>query len=213
MSEQRRKTVYLKGLIYWVKILDAPKPNFDGDAREWTFEFEPDEDSKAVLEENGLLGRLKDGKKKDGTIRKNYEGRKPFLILRRGEFKTTGEANEKIRVVDAANQDWNKHVKIGNGTLADVKVQIVDWGPRKKEGIYPLAVRVLELIPYVPNEFEPLPDDDPHVQAVRAKDAEFRKDFGLDDPEEPEPELEAEAPESPSYPDEQADELDDEAPV
>ena len=176
MSEQKRKTVYLRGYLYWVKILDSPRPNYDGDAREWTFEFEPDEESVALLEENGVGDRLR-----DRSDKKNYEDRKPFLILRRGEFKTDGEANEKIRVVDAANQEWSSRTKIGNRTLADVKVQIVDWGARKKKGIYPLAIRVLELVPYIPNEFEPLPEDDPHYIAAKSKDDQFRKDFGLDE--------------------------------
>lgn len=222
MSEQKRKTVYLQGKLFFAKVLDAPRPNYDGDAREWTFEFEPDEASVEVLREHELADRLKTGRKQDGTMRKNYENRNPFLILRRGEFKTTGERNDKIRVVDSANQEWSSRMKIGNETVADVKVQIVDWGPRKKKGIYPLAIRIhdAEYVPYVPQEFDALPDDDPNVQAARARDDEFRRDFGLaDQPEEQEePEAEIETIPDPTgiddteeTPDE--DPLDDEVPV
>ena len=208
MSQQNRKTVYLRGYLYWVKVLDAPRPNFDGDAREWTFEFEPDAESMDTLRENGLDDRVKDKRNKKG-----YEEREPFIILRRGEFKTDGDRNDKIRVVDAANETWPSKTKIGNKTLADVKVQIVDWGPRKKKGIYPLAIRVLELVPYIPNEFAPLSEDDPHYQAAKQRHDEFERDFGVtnDDHQESAPEetedepIEEEAPEQ--------DPLDDDVPV
>lgn len=217
MSQQNRKTVYLKGYLYWVKVLDAPKPNFDGDAREWTFEFEPDAESMATLTENGLEDRVKDKRSK-----KNYEDREPFIILRRGEFKVDGDRNDKIRVVDAANEEWNSKTKIGNKTLADVKVQIVDWGPRKKKGIYPLAIRILELVPYVPNEFAPLSEDDPHYKAAKAKNDAFERDFGVtnDDNQESAPEETEEFGETQEQSEQDANEsverdneLDDEVPV
>lgn len=207
MSEQKRKTVYLQGYLYWVKILDAPRPNYDGDAREWTFEFEPNEDSVALLQEHGVDDRLRDRKNKKG-----YEEREPFIILRRGEFKADGERNEKIRVVDAANNAWNTSEKIGNRTLADVKVQIVDWGARKKKGIYPLAIRILELVPCVLNEFAPLPEDDPHYIAAKSKNDQFRKDFGLDEDENSTPD-EPEENEPEQENDTQEDPLDDDVPV
>jgi hypothetical protein len=209
MSEAKRKTVYLRGTLYWVKILDAPRPNFDGDAREWTMEFEPDAESKAILVENGVGDRLRDRKGKKG-----YEDRNEFIILRRNEFKTDGTRNDKIRVVDAANQEWHSSTKIGNGTTADVKVQIVDWGPRKKMGIYPLAVRVLDLVSYTVNEFEALPDDDPRVKAAKAKDAEFRKDFGIADDDQSEAPNEPEEQDAPFDADTpEQDPLDDDVPV
>ena len=186
MSEQKRKTVYLQGKLFWFKAQGAPRPNYDGDAREWTFEFEPNENSVSLLEDNKVGDRLRDRRDKKG-----YENREPFLILKRGEFKKDGTRNDKIRIVDAANQTWPESTKIGNESIADVKVQIVDYGPRKKKGIYPLAVRVLELVPYEPQEFEPLAEDDPRVKAAKDKfgtEEQFRKDFDLEEDDEQEQE-------------------------
>jgi hypothetical protein len=148
---------------------------------------------------------------RDRRGKKGYEDREPFIILRRNEFKVDGSRNEKIRVVDAANSEWNSHSKIGNGTTADVKVQIVDWGPRKKSGIYPLAVRVLDLVSYVQNEFPELPEDDPHVKAAKAKDAEFRRDFGIADDDDKFGD--SEQPESVDEETPEQDPLDDDVPV
>lgn len=195
---RKRETIYLHGYIYWAKIFGSPRPNYDGDAREWSLEFEPDSDAIDMLTERGLADRLKTGRKADGTIRAGYEDRSPFLNLRRNEFDFEGKPNEHIRVVDAANQPWDDKKLLGNKTEVDLKINIVDYGPRKKAGIYPQAIRVLELVPYVSEEFKPLDDDDPRVKKARAnapKDT-FREDFDLADPE-PETEQE-EAPETES---------------
>lgn len=181
MSEQKRVTEYMRGRIFWAKIFGAPRPNYDGDAREWTFEFEPDENGVETLEEHGLEDRLKDKRDKKG-----YEDREPFLILKRKEFKYDGDRNEHIRVVDAQNQPWSGNALIGNETVVDVKVTIVDYGPRKKKGIYPTAIRVLDLVPFVPQEFAPLDEDDEYVQAAKEQKDTFARDFGLEDDDEEE---------------------------
>ena len=54
----KRETVFASGKLYWAKIFGEPGPNYDGDAREWTLEFTPDDVS--FLKERGLLERLKD---------------------------------------------------------------------------------------------------------------------------------------------------------
>lgn len=191
MSEQKRVTEYMRGRIHWAKIFGAPRPNYDGDAREWTFEFEPDDNGVETLRKHGLSDRLRERRDKKG-----YEERGPFLILKRKEFKVDGTPNEHIRVVDARNQTWGDNRLIGNDSLADVKVTIVDYGPRKKKGIYPVAIRVLELVPYQRQEFEPLDDDDEYVRAVEKQEDTFRQDFGLEDEEEDVPfETEEEEPE------------------
>lgn len=181
MSEQKRATVYLRGRIFWAKIFGSPRPNYDGDAREWTFEFEPNKNSVEILAEHGLDDRLRDRADKKG-----YEGRDPFIILKRNEFKVDGSPNEHIRVVDATNESWDEKANglIGNGSEVDVKVTIVDYGPRKKDGIYPVAIRVLDLVPYQRQEFEPLDEDDKYYKAAKSKRDTFAEDFGLADGDE-----------------------------
>lgn len=205
---QKRDTVYLQGKLYWFKALpDQLHDNYNEDGRQWAFEFEPDEASVATLTGAGLEDRLKTGKKKDGTMRKNYEGRSPFIVLKRAEFKEDGKPNDPIRIVDAANQPWPVKARIGNTTAADVKVSIVDYGTGKFKGIYPLAIRVLDLVPYAPNDFDELPEDDERVKKAKSEYDQFRQDFDLGDEEE------AVVRPMEDNSDAQRDDLDDEVPV
>lgn len=205
----KRTTLYLHGKLYWAKIFGAPRPNFDGDAREWTFEFEPDDESMQELEEHDLGDRVKDKSHKKG-----YEGRRPSMTLKRNEFKFDGEKNDHIRVVDAAGQPWGNSL-LGNETEADVKVTVVDYGPRKKAGIYPVAIRVLDHVEFEREEFAPLPEDDKRRQKAAARkqvqQEDFAKDFADDEPEK-EPPFEADPPKRGRKPAEKMkilDELDD----
>lgn len=208
---QKRDTVYMHGYIYWAKIFGAPRTNYNEDGREWAFEFEPDDEGVEVITKKyKLKDRLKDKFKKDGSVRKGYEERdRPFLNLRRKEFDYEGEPNEHIRVVDAANQTWNPKEELGNKTEVEVKLQIVDYGPGKKSGIYPIAIRVLDLVPFVRNDFAPLPEEDERVQKAKAKNKgpSFEEDFGMTD-EGDTPEVTA--PEESSTTN---DDLDDDVPV
>lgn len=206
---KKRDTVYMHGKVYWAKIFGAPRTNYNEDGREWAFEFEPDEAGRELLvKEYKLKDRLKDKYKKDGDIRAGYEHRdNEFIILKRKEFDYEGEPNEHIRVVDAANQPWNPKVELGNETEVDVKLQIVDYGAGKKKGIYPVAIRVLELVPFVRNDFAPLAETDERVR--KAKEAyrgpSVEEDFGMTD----EDDTPSEASETP----ETEDDLDDDMPA
>lgn len=135
-----KTTVFATGKIYWAKIFGKPRPNYDGDANEWTLEFEPDDVS--FLKEHKLLDRLKD---------RNGE-REPYLILRKSEFNKDGEKNEPIRVYNENDEAWGDKL-IGNESRADLKLVIADYGKGKKKGIYVNAIRVTELVPYASNEF------------------------------------------------------------
>ena len=137
-----KATEFLTGKIYWAKVF-APVPNYGGDAREWTFEFEPDEAGLAILKGHKLTDRLKD----------KYEDRGKFLTLRKRELDREGNENKPIRIYDNKDQAWNPDTKIGNGSIVDVKLDIRDYGPGKKKGVYPIAIRVRELVEYQAAEF------------------------------------------------------------
>lgn len=144
MPSARSKSVeFLSGKVYWCKVLGNPRPNYGGDALEWTFEFEPDEAGVAILKKHGLTNRLKN----------KYEDRGPFLTLRKSELSRDGNPNTPIRVYNEDNEAWDENTLIGNGSSADVKLDIRDYGPGKFAGIYPVAIRVTELVPYVSSEF------------------------------------------------------------
>ena len=183
---KKRDTVYLTGKIYWAKIFGDPRTNYNEDGKEWAFEFEPDAASEKELRGRGLGDRIKDGRKKDGTFRAGYDTRAPFINLKRNELDYQSKPNENIRVVDAANQTWPEKTLLGNGSIVDVKVNIVDYGAGKFDGIYPQAIRVLELVPYESEDFAPLPDDDPRKQKAKSLAPDFKADFGLEGTPEPE---------------------------
>lgn len=143
MPANNKATVFLSGKLYWAKVLGEPRPNYGGDAREWTFEFEPDEKGVAILEQHGLADRLKD----------KYEDRGKFLVLRKSEFNKDGNPNQPIRIYDDEDQEWDRTKLIGNGSEGDVKLDIRDYGVGKKKGVYPVAIRVTNLVVYQSAEF------------------------------------------------------------
>jgi hypothetical protein len=150
-KEERKRmtdsvTVYAKGRLFWPKIVGekALHQNYERTGREWSYEFEPEDTS--FLKEERLLDRLKD--KEDS---KNPD-KGPYLNLRKPEFSRDGEKNECIRIYNENDEAWGDTL-IGNGTTADVKLRIVDYGKGKKKGIYTTAIRITGLVPYSSNEF------------------------------------------------------------
>lgn len=137
-----RVTVFVPGSVYWAKIIGAPRPNYDGDGREWTYDFCPDDTT--FLKDAKLLDRLKEDEK--GTI----PG--PYLRLKKPEFNKDGDKNEPIRIYNEENEAWDDRL-LGNGTRVVAKLSIVDWGKGKKKSIYTQALRVEDLVSYVSNEF------------------------------------------------------------
>lgn len=136
-------TVFVTGTIYWAKILGNPVQNYEQTAREWTFDFVPDDTS--FLKEHRLLDRLKEDKK--GTIKGDY------LHLKKPEKDSQGKLNDPIAVYDKDDTAWDKDVKIGNGSKVVAKLTIANWGKGKKSSIWTKAIRVEELVPYVTSEF------------------------------------------------------------
>lgn len=134
--------VFASGSIQWAKIVGykALSNNYDGDAREWTFDFIPDDAS--FLKEHKLLDRLKTDK----------EGNE-YLRIKKSEFTKDGEKNEPFRIYDSEDQPWGDERLIGNGSRVDVKLDIRDWGVGKKKSIYAAAIRVTDLVSYQSNEF------------------------------------------------------------
>jgi len=152
-------TVFVPGQVYWCKVLGAPRLNYDGDAKEWTYDFMPDDVD--FLKEAKLLDRLKTDAK--GTIPGDY------LRLKKPEKTSEGEPNDPIRVYNSDNEAWDPNQLIGNGTKVVVKLRIVDWGKGKKKSIYTTAIRVEELVPFVSNEFGGYDGDSPKAEPKAKK--------------------------------------------
>lgn len=167
----KNSIVFVSGTLYWPKIVgkQALVMNYDGDGKEWTFEFEPD--TTDFLKEHRLLDRLKDpfayagrlaerGEDEKATAaRAAAEGRGDYLILRKPELTKDGVENDPFRIYNSDNEPWGDETLIGNGSRADAKLKIVDWGPGKKKSIYCMALRVTDHVPYESNEFAGMGND------------------------------------------------------
>lgn len=133
--------VFASGKVKWAKIVGerALSPNYDGDAREWSFDFYPEDTT--FLKDHKLLDRLKTDT--DGN---------DYIRIKKPEFNKEGEKNEPFRIYDADDTPWDDRL-IGNGSDVDVKIDIRDWGVGKKKSIYAAAIRVTDLVEYQSNEF------------------------------------------------------------
>jgi hypothetical protein len=157
---------YMTGKAHWVKILGDPVPNYGRDGFEWTFDFVPDEQGMDLVKELKITDKLKDKSDERGK----------FLAFKQKATRANGKSNDPITVVDARNRPWDPDVKIGNGSTVEVKFNVVDYGKGKPTGVYVQAVRVLEHVPYVRQEFAPLPEDSPFLEGVADDVEEIAED-------------------------------------
>lgn len=163
-------TLVYRGELHYARVLGDPVPNYAGDGYEWRFDFIPNDQKSAMAElrKLGVGDRLRTKENNDGTLR--YDGR-PFMSFRHRATKADGSPAQPLKVLDIMGNPWNPEQLLGNGTVADVKFIIVDNGKGRFAGVYPRAIRVLDLVPYFKDEFDPLPEDDDFVK--KAKDIEM----------------------------------------
>jgi hypothetical protein len=147
---------YLTGVGHWMKVLGDPVPNYARDGYEWTLDFTPDAESLDKVRELGLEKKLKN----------KGDDRGDFLALKQKEKTVKGKLNDPITVVDARNRLWDPDVKIGNKSKIEVKLDVVDYGKAMPTGLYVRAIRVLDLVPFVRQEFAPLPEESEYVQKL-----------------------------------------------
>ena len=172
-----REIVYLRGQLHWFKALGDPVPNYNKDGYEWVFDLALDSDGLKQVKSMKAL-----------TVKDKDDDRGKFLTFKQKAERADGTPNQPIRVMDAAGNEWPSTEKIGNGTVADVKFEIRDYGVGKYPGIYPRAVRILDHVAYKSEEFAPLSSDDKFfAKATEAEsaykqtpeeDAQFQRDFG-----------------------------------
>lgn len=149
------KTYIIRGIAYWAKILGPPRDNEYTGEREWSIDLIPNAEGRKLLKELGLSDRLREPKNGD-------ERTETFLSFRHKEFKADGEKADPVRVVNADAQPWSKdeHGLIGNGSEVNVKFMFRDYGRGKKPGMYIRAVQVINLVPYVVQDFAPVESDE-----------------------------------------------------
>lgn len=187
-------TVFTTATLYWPKIVGrkALVSNYDGDGREWTFEAEVDDTS--FLKEHRLLDRLKDPlayaerleargeDERAKAAREAAEGRGDYLLIKKSEFNKDGEENPPFKIIDADNEPWGEERLIGNGTKADLKLTIVDWGVGKKKSIWCSAIRVTDLVSYESDDFAAMDEGKPKRKAkAKPKTKKVEELADLDD--------------------------------
>lgn len=143
-----REIAVIRGKLYWAKVIGDPVPNYNKDGYEWTFDVALDE---AGVKQAKSIKAL--------NIKDKDDERGKFLTFKQKEVRASGDKNDPIRIVDANGNRWGDE-KLGNGTVADVKFEVRDYGKGKYPGIYPRAIRVLEHVKYESEEFAPLSEDD-----------------------------------------------------
>lgn len=159
-------TLVYRGAIQYAKVLGDPVLNYNKDGQEWKFDFIPDDDKAAAkeLKSLGVGDRLRSLEDSEGNPR--YGGSK-YMSFKQNANRKDGTPNIPIRVVDAAGNPWNEDELIGNGSRVDVKFVVIDNGKGRFNGVYPRSIRVLELVPYRKEEFEPLDENDEFFEAAR----------------------------------------------
>lgn len=149
--------ITLRGRTQYAKILGKPMGNYDGDGKEWKLDL--------VIDDNRDLARLKKLGLGDRIKSKDdYLDGAPHITVRQRELNKDGEPNDPPRVVDVTGADWNQKTLIGNETIVDLKLRVVDYGKGFKKGVYISGIRVLELVPYTRPLFDELDEDDPYFQ-------------------------------------------------
>lgn len=150
-------TEFVKGYVFWAKIVGKPVLNYEKDGREWTVDFVPD--TTDFLKKHGLLDRLKEAKEPISG---------DFLRLKKPELDSKGEANDPIIIEDKDGKPWDGSL-IGNGSRVAVKLTIADWGRGKKKSIWVKAIRVLDHVEFHKDEFAGMDDEDTPKAKTKAK--------------------------------------------
>lgn len=170
------KEIVIRGVLDYAKVLGMPRkhtglPKYDKGPY-WSVDVTPDAKSMELIEALDLEDKLRPKKKKDAEkIAKdtNRVGKGKFLSFKHLLKRADDTENEPIRIVDAQGRKWSGGL-IGNGTVADVKVRVVDYGPGSDKGTYIQAIRVLDHVPFEANDFDPLPEDDEYAQTPLAEE-------------------------------------------
>jgi hypothetical protein len=154
MSDFKITPVVFRGKVNYCKFLGEPRLDYDKTGYEWTSDFY-DFDEKEVAKVFKKFDIKKTFKRKE-----DYLDGKPYITMKQKAERANGKPNDPVAIVDANGKPWPEDVEIGNGSVADLRCEIWDFGPRRFKGFYPKAMRVLEHVEYNRELFEPLSEDD-----------------------------------------------------
>lgn len=168
MSNNNKSVTNLvfRGKLQYARVLGDPVLNYNKDGQEWKFDFIPldTKGSKAELKEVGVADRLRVLTDSEGNER--YDGQ-AYMSFKQNALRKNGEPNYPIKVQDINGNPWPEDRLLGNDTIADVRFVVIDNGQGRFNGVYPRSIRVLELVPYESDEFQPIAKDDPFYKAAQ----------------------------------------------
>lgn len=141
-----KQNFLITGKAYWTKVLGAPVPNYDENAKEWSIDVTLDGPTTDYIKRLGLTSKIKN--------KGDQDERGDFMTFKRPEINRFKNApNKPIPVLAADGTDWPVDVAIGNGTKVQVKFGVFEVPTRGKFKGGPKAViyeiKVLELVSYV----------------------------------------------------------------
>ena len=172
----KTKTIVIRGTVDWCKLLGNARPH-TGNAKYdkgpyWSIDVTPNDESRELLDTFGLTEKLRE----PNVDNPKEHRRETYLSLKVLENKSDGTKNKAPEVVDVRGKPWDQSVEIGNGTVADVKVRVVDYGKGVQKGCYLHAMRVLDLSEYEREQFAPLSEDDEYFAEPEANAEPVTKD-------------------------------------
>jgi hypothetical protein len=178
----KEQMIVVRGELYWAKIVGdaAPHtglPKYDKGPK-WSVDVTPNEASRKIIKAAGIADKLKTPKGEKETRKES------FLTLSVLENRADGKKNKPPKISSIDGRLWDDS-KIGNGSIADLKIKVVDYGDT--QGAYLQEVRVLKHIPYEGDDsegFAPLSEDDEFFGASvddEVKEADTKGEAGNPD--------------------------------
>lgn len=164
----KEQFIVVRGTLDWAKIVGNARPHtglpkYDKGPK-WSVDVTPNEASREVIKKAGIGDKLKTPKK--GPKERRKESFLPLSVL---ENRPDGKKNGPPKIESADGRPWDDS-EIGNGSIADLKIKVVDYGDT--QGAYLQKVRILKHIPYESGDtdFEPLSEDDEFFGATVDED-------------------------------------------
>lgn len=141
--------------MYWAKIIGNPRPNYQKDGTEWSFDLALTDVAKKQLKDAGVSSYFKDVGDDRGTfihLKRNGTKKDPADETKRVPAKA-------ISVVDHHGNPWDGRL-VGNGSTVNVIVAFNEYGDKvKKIQVSPLSIQVWDYVEYQPKSQFPVKKD------------------------------------------------------
>lgn len=138
------KTHTISGIGMWCKIIGAPRPGYDEDSLEWTFDLALNEINRNKLLELGVAPQYI----------KTKEGMGEYIRFTRKAVKADGDEGKPFNIVNHKGEPWGNDL-IGNGSELNVKITIKEISQGKNKRLKPqaLAIQVWKHVKFKSNAF------------------------------------------------------------